>query len=118
MNCQTHLFRGQDPHLVTRRWFFQQCAVGLGAVALNALLQQDGQWTDVRCRSGLGTDSAEPAMQIIAPLISKLQAGTPVFLVHDGVEPRYAEGLIAKFDQAVAKDVSGVDMLWRMIGEN
>ncbi len=42
MNCQTHLFRGQDPRLVTRRWFFQQCAVGLGAVALNALLQQDG----------------------------------------------------------------------------
>ena len=42
MNCQSHLLRGQDPRLVTRRWFFQQCAVGLGAVALNALLQQDG----------------------------------------------------------------------------
>ena len=42
MNCQSHFFRGQDPRLVTRRWFFQQCAVGLGAVALNALLQQDG----------------------------------------------------------------------------
>ena len=42
MNCQSHLSRGQDPRLVTRRWFFQQCAVGLGAVALNALLQQDG----------------------------------------------------------------------------
>ncbi len=42
MNCQSHLVRGQDPRLVTRRWFFQQCAVGLGAVALNALLQQDG----------------------------------------------------------------------------
>ncbi len=42
MNCQSHLFRGQDPRLVTRRWFFQQCAVGLGAVALNSLLQQDG----------------------------------------------------------------------------
>ena len=42
MNCQSHISRGQDPRLVTRRWFFQQCAVGLGAVALNTLLQQDG----------------------------------------------------------------------------
>jgi hypothetical protein len=42
MNCQSHLLHGKDPRLVTRRWFFQQCAMGLGAVALNALLQQDG----------------------------------------------------------------------------
>ena len=31
-----------DPRLVTRRWFFQQCAVGLGSVALGALLRQNG----------------------------------------------------------------------------
>ena len=31
MNCQTHLYLGQDPKLVTRRWFFRQCGVGLGA---------------------------------------------------------------------------------------
>src|ERR1043165_9082334 len=38
MNCQSHLFRGQDPRLVTRRWFFEQCAVGLGGLALGSLL--------------------------------------------------------------------------------
>ena len=42
MNCQSHLHLGRDPRLVTRRWFFQQCGVGLGAIALNALLRQDG----------------------------------------------------------------------------
>jgi hypothetical protein len=42
MNCQTHLYRGQDPKLVTRRWFFQQCGVGLGAIALGELLRQCG----------------------------------------------------------------------------
>jgi hypothetical protein len=36
-NCQDHLHRGQDPLDVTRRWFFEQCRVGLGALALNAL---------------------------------------------------------------------------------
>jgi hypothetical protein len=38
MNCQTHLYRGQDPKLITRRWFFRDCAVGLGTLALAELL--------------------------------------------------------------------------------
>ena len=42
MNCQSHLYRGQDPRLVSRRWFFEQCGVGLGALALGSLLRQNG----------------------------------------------------------------------------
>jgi hypothetical protein len=42
MNCQSHLYRGLDPKLVTRRWFFQQCGVGLGAIALGALFRENG----------------------------------------------------------------------------
>jgi uncharacterized protein DUF1501 len=42
MNCQAHLYRGQDRKLVTRRWFFQQCGVGLGAIALGSLFRQNG----------------------------------------------------------------------------
>ena len=42
MNCQSHLYRGHDPKLVTRRWFFQQCGVGLGAVALGTLFRESG----------------------------------------------------------------------------
>jgi hypothetical protein len=42
MNCQSHLYVGQDPTLVTRRWFFRQCGVGLGAIALNELLREKG----------------------------------------------------------------------------
>jgi hypothetical protein len=42
MNCQTHLYRGQDPKLIKRRWFFQQCGVGLGAIALGQLFRQNG----------------------------------------------------------------------------
>src|SRR5216683_2059864 len=38
MNCQDHLFRNADPKLVSRRWFFQECGVGLGAIALSQLL--------------------------------------------------------------------------------
>jgi uncharacterized protein (DUF1501 family) len=43
MNCQDHLYRGQDPKLITRRWFFRDCAVGLGAIALAELLGSSGR---------------------------------------------------------------------------
>lgn len=42
MNCQDHLYRSCDPQTITRRWFFQQCGVGLGAIALGTLLRQNG----------------------------------------------------------------------------
>src|SRR5881397_2426671 len=41
MNCQSHLYCGQDPSLITRRWFLQQCGVGVGSMALAALLGAD-----------------------------------------------------------------------------
>src|SRR3982751_5902760 len=47
MSCQTHLYRGHDPKLLARRWFFQQCGVGLGAVALMDLLRQNGAAAEV-----------------------------------------------------------------------
>src|SRR5205809_3763938 len=42
MNCQCHLYRGRDPKVITRRWFFEQCGVGLGAIALGQLLRENG----------------------------------------------------------------------------
>lgn len=42
MNCQDHLYRNQDPRQVSRRWFIEQCGVGLGAVAFGQLLQNSG----------------------------------------------------------------------------
>ena len=42
MNCQSHLYRGLNPTAVSRRWFLQQCGVGLGSIALGALMQQSG----------------------------------------------------------------------------
>src|SRR5262245_55979146 len=50
MNCQDHLYRSQNPKEVSRRWFFEQCGVGLGVMALGQLLQRAG--------FAAGTDSA------------------------------------------------------------
>jgi hypothetical protein len=48
MNCQSHLYWNKDPKLITRRWFFRDCAVGLGAIALGQLLRQNGYAADLR----------------------------------------------------------------------
>jgi hypothetical protein len=42
MHCQSHLYRGQDPRDVNRRWFLSQCGVGLGSIALGSLFAQNG----------------------------------------------------------------------------
>ncbi len=38
MNCQSYLQRHEHPELVSRRWFFKECGVGLGKLALAGLL--------------------------------------------------------------------------------
>jgi hypothetical protein len=38
MNCQDHLYRNCDRRLVSRRWFLEQCGVGLGALSLADML--------------------------------------------------------------------------------
>ena len=41
MNCQSHLYQGLPPREVSRRWFFKECGVGLGAIALKNLLSDN-----------------------------------------------------------------------------
>src|SRR5687767_13177430 len=41
MNCQSHLYQGLPPQLVSRRWFFKECGVGLGAMALKSLFKEN-----------------------------------------------------------------------------
>src|SRR5436305_9488708 len=42
MNCQANHYVGQDPTHVTRRWFFRDCGVGLGTLALAHLMHEGG----------------------------------------------------------------------------
>ena len=45
MNCQTHQhaarYAALSPELVSRRWFFKECGVGLGAIALKSLFKEN-----------------------------------------------------------------------------
>lgn len=87
-----------------------------GSIA--ALVQQDGQWTDLRCRSGLGTDGIDSMVQIIAPMVQKIPQGTPVYYVHDGTDEGFSSAMMAQLNQIGAKDISVTDQLWDSIGMN
>src|SRR4051812_6976837 len=78
MNCQSHLHRGGSRSEITRRWFFQQCGVGLGTIALGQLFAQNG-WA-----AAANTNPLAPKQPHFKPrakrVIYLFQAGGPSHL--------------------------------------
>jgi hypothetical protein len=88
MSCQDHLYRGMHPREVSRRWFFQQCGVGVGAAALMQLMAEAGYAAD---------DPLAPKAPQFAPkakhVIFLFMAGAPSHLELFDYKPQ-----LAKFD--------------------
>src|SRR5579863_2258019 len=80
MSCQDHLYRGMKPKEVARRWFLQQCGVGLGAVALSSILSEAGY----AAPDNAPTDPLAPKKPQFAPkakrVIFLFMAGAPSHL--------------------------------------
>src|SRR4051794_9584062 len=93
MNCQDRLYRGADPTHVSRRWFLQECGVGLGALALGDLLRQGGYAATAATTS----DPLAPKAPHFAPrakrVIFLFMAGAPSHLELFDNKPQ-----LAKFD--------------------
>lgn len=89
MNCQDHLYQNEDPKTRTRRWFFEQCGVGLGAVALSSLMAENARAASV--------DPLAPKQPQFAPkaknVIFLFMAGAPSHLELFDNKPQ-----LAKFD--------------------
>jgi hypothetical protein len=88
MSCQDHLYRGMHPRDVSRRWFFQQCGVGVGAAALMHLMSEAGNAAD---------DPLAPKAPQFAPkakhVIFLFMGGAPSHLELFDFKPQ-----LAKFD--------------------
>ena len=89
MNCQDFLYRNEDPKNRTRRWFFEQCGVGLGGMALASLLSESGF---------AATAPADPLAQKQPPLPAKAKnviflfmAGAPSHLEMFDYKPQLAK---------------------------
>ena len=91
MNCQARHLRGQDPTHITRRWFFRDCAVGLGGIALAELLGGDARGTDA---AGDPLAPKKPPLPAKAKRVVYLfMAGAPSHLELFDYKPQ-----LAKFD--------------------
>ena len=93
MNCHDSFgSRRLDPEQVTRRWFFEQCGVGLGAIALATCSA-----TRSRCAATAGVDPLAPKQPHFAPkakrVIFLFMAGAPSHLELFDNKPQ-----LAKFD--------------------
>src|SRR6202046_2664087 len=92
MNCQDHQYRGMGPREISRRWFFEQCGVGVGTAALAHLLAESGY-----AASGATTDPLAPKTPHFAPkakhVIFLFMAGAPSHLELFDYKPQ-----LAKFD--------------------
>jgi hypothetical protein len=90
--------------------------IGACEGSIAALCQQDGQWKDFRCRSGLGLEAVETTLQIVSPLIAKAPPGTPVFFVSDGQDEKFRSELMAHLEKVGARDLTQEDLLWEILG--
>lgn len=91
MSCQDHLYRNLHPTQVSRRWFFEQCGVGVGIAALHNLLAQSG------CAETVQVDplapKQPPAEAKARHVIFLFMAGAPSHLELFDYKPQ-----LAKFD--------------------
>ena len=87
-----------------------------GSVAV--LIQQDGQWKELRSRSGMGPDAVETSLQIVMPLIQKLPQGSPTYFISDGQDVKYRTEVMASLEKVGAQDLTQDDLLWSVIGIN
>jgi hypothetical protein len=91
MSCSDHLYRHLSPKEVSRRWFLQQCSVGLGAIAFDQLLAERGYAETTRI------DPLAPKQPQFAPkakrVIFLFMAGAPSHLELFDYKPQ-----LAKFD--------------------
>jgi hypothetical protein len=79
MNCQTRLHRGLPPSVLSRRWFLQQCGVGLGSIALADLMRAEAAADDVAGNEPLAPRQPHHAAKAEA-VIFLFMAGAPSHL--------------------------------------
>jgi uncharacterized protein (DUF1501 family) len=92
MNCQSHLLRGLSRQDITRRWFFKQCGVGLGSIALGNLFRSSG-WASPAAPANPLAPKLPPLPAKAKRVIFLFMAGAPSHLELFDYKPE-----LAKFD--------------------
>ena len=80
--------------------------------------QKSGQWTELRCRSGIYTDDIAPVTQIIDPLLKSADPSTKVYFLNENPGDDFSQQMMAHLAPTNARDITADDHLWNVIGSN
>src|SRR6266516_4890505 len=61
MNCHDHLYAWSSPRVNSRRWFFKECGLGLGKIALASLLTE-AFTSSTRCATVAASEALKPRL--------------------------------------------------------
>ncbi len=82
------------------------------------LRQRQGQWSELRARSGVYEDDIGPVAQLTAPFFQDLEPGTPVVFLNDRLETPFAQRMVEGLKNFSLQDVTQPDHLWTVLGRN
>ncbi|MDF1737511.1 MAG: hypothetical protein P1U86_00015 [Verrucomicrobiales bacterium] len=86
--------------------------------SLCVLRQKNGQWQDLRCRSGLPSNDDHAVRQMLTPFIEGAEASTKVFLMEDKTGGGFTNSYLPLFGNLNVTDVTEEHNLWKILSKN
>ncbi|MAS93017.1 MAG: hypothetical protein CMO55_07445 [Verrucomicrobiales bacterium] len=100
-------FKNQDLIVVT--WLDNSLCV---------IRQKNGQWQDLRCRSGLAPQDENSVAQILRPFLESAQPNTRVILMEDKLQSGFSRSFLPMFGNLHVTDVTEENCLWNILGQH
>jgi len=86
--------------------------------SLCVLRQKDGQWQDLRCRSGLPPGDDATVAQMLRPFIEAAQPTTRVLLMEDRRQGTFSQSHLSHFGNLNVTDVTDDQNLWNILSKH
>ncbi len=86
--------------------------------SLCILRQKNGQWQDLRCRSGLPPQDEMTVTQMINPFVEAADASTRVVLMEDKKNGGFSQKYLSLFGNLHVTDATEEHNLWNILGKH
>lgn len=83
--------------------------------SLCVVRQKNGQWQDLRCRSGIPAGDEATVSQMIRPFVEKADASTRVILMEDRKSAGFSTNYLNQFGNLHVTDVTEENNLWNIL---
>lgn len=85
--------------------------------SLCVVRQKNGQWQDLRCRSGIPAGDEATVSQMIRPFIEKADPSTRVLLMEDRKNGGFSASYLNQFGNLHVSDVTEENNLWNILAK-